>query len=94
MAYAEDIKEWIRENSEKHGGSEISLLGKSFAVISGHKGLSSLSSEEVVVRLRKGSVRLLGEEIGVEKASPCEIYLRGAFRSVEFLSDREEGGRS
>ena len=91
MAYAEDFRDRIQRTAEEKGGSEISLYGKSFAVISGHKGLSSLSSGEAVVRLKRGSVRLVGEDIRVEKASPFEIYLRGAFHAVEFLPDRAEG---
>ena len=91
MAYAEDFKDRIKRAAEERGGSEISLYGKSFSVISGHQGLSSISPCEVVVRLGQGRVRFLGEGLGVEKASPYEICVGGALRSVEFLSDREEG---
>ena len=93
MAYADDLKDILRKAGEPVG-SEIALYGRDCVVFSGHKGLTSLSSEEVVVRLGKGGVRVVGEELKVEKASPQEIYLRGNILSLSFFSDREEGGES
>ncbi|HAE89317.1 MAG TPA: hypothetical protein DCG79_05605 [Clostridiales bacterium] len=80
MAFCEDVKRIFGEDF----GAEV-LLGFSGAVVSGHKGLSLISDEEVVVRLKKGGVRIAGECLCVKKASPTEIFVAGRVRAVEFL---------
>lgn len=89
MAYSEDIKRVFQGGAGLGGGSEIYLLDRSVVVLSGHKGLLSLSPEEVVVRLKEGVVVLSGEELRVQKISPTEVYLQGRVLSLSF--PREEG---
>ena len=86
MAFCEDVKRIFGEDF----GYEVSLFGFSGAVVSGHKGLSSISAEEVVVRLKKGGVRIAGECLCVKKASPTEVYVTGRVRAVEFLPPTAE----
>ena len=88
MAFSEDFERVFSPAKEWLDGSEISLKGRSFTVISGHKGLSRLSSEEIVVRLKKGCVSIKGSSMKVAKASPDEIYLSGEISSVEFSLER------
>ena len=73
------------------GGAEICLRGKRFLVVAGHKGLLSLSQTEVVIRLVKGRVIVLGEGLKVQKMSPSEIYLEGKISSLTL--PEEEGAR-
>ena len=89
MAFSEDIKKVFHKGSEEISGAEISLLGRSLVVISGHKGLSSLCENEVVVRLKGGRVRVVGENLRVEKVSPAEVYLCGKIAGVEFPASNE-----
>lgn len=84
MIYAEDVKKIFKQKTELFGGAEISVFDSEALVVSGHKGLLSLSSEEVVVRLKTGCLRVLGGGLSVLKASPSEIYLSGAIRALEF----------
>ena len=89
MAYSEDIKSVFKEDGLSP--VEVSLYGSRALVISGHKGLSSISEEEIVVRRKRGSIRVCGSDLKVEKASPDELFLSGEIRVVEFLPPRSEG---
>ena len=75
----------FREKGAEIVGSEISLFGDAALVISGHKGLSAISPEEIVVRRKRGSVRVTGESLRLEKASPLELYVAGRIHAVEFV---------
>ena len=89
MAFSEDVKKVFHIGSEGLGGSEICVKGN-LVVISGHKGLLSLSEEEVSVRLHSGRVLLSGKGLAVKMASPSEIYVEGRIDSLLF--PREEEG--
>ncbi len=71
-------------------GCEVALYGNSALVVSGHKGLRSLSSEQVVVRVKKGALVIAGSDLAVVKAGPEEIYVSGVIRSLTF-GDRNSG---
>ena len=89
MAFSEDVKR-VFHREEGHGnGSEICLLDRSLVVISGHKGLLSLSDAEIVVRLKTGRVSVTGERLSARRASPSEIYVEGRIDSLSFP---REGG--
>ena len=89
MAYLEDLKGIFGEREGGFLHSEVSLYGSSALVISGHRGLSFLSQEEIVVRRKKGSIRVVGRALRVEKAGPDELYVTGDIRSVEFVDPSE-----
>lgn len=88
MVYSEDVREIFRRGMDDLGGREILLLPAG-AVVSGHKGLASLSSQEIGVRLREGIALFSGEGLRLEKASPSEIFISGRIRSV-ILPEKEE----
>ena len=88
MAYSEDIKKVFRREGEGLGRSEITLFDRSLVVISGHKGLLSLTETEIVVRLPSGLLGITGTGLFVRKASPTEIYVEGR---ISALSYPEEG---
>ena len=90
MAFSEDVKKVFHIGSEGLDGSEICFRGNHLVVISGHKGLLSLSEEEVSIRLRSGRVLLSGKGLAVKMASPSEIYVKGRIDSLLF--PREEEG--
>ena len=90
MAYMDDIKRIF--GSERVGDCEVLLTGSSALVISGHKGLSSLSDEEIVVRRKKGCIRVVGRALRLLQGSPAELYIAGDIRSVECLDPSSEVG--
>lgn len=90
MAFFEDITRVFGSLGGLDVRSEISLIGRSCAVISGHKGLCSITSDEVVVRLGKGQVRIAGSDLKVQKASSSEIFVFGGISSVSFPGAEKE----
>ena len=83
MVFSEDIKRVFKDKAQAAHGCEVTLSGGQL-VVSGHKGLAALSSEEVVVRLKRGVLRVTGASLSVVRASPSEVYVSGAFRCLEF----------
>ena len=84
MAFHEDIKRVFRAEEKAGSGSEIYLLDRSKVVISGHRGLSFLSPERIVVRLRAGVLELMGESLAARQVSPTEIYVEGKILTLSF----------
>ena len=87
MAYSEDLKRIFGEREGGFASCELSLYGTSALVVAGHKGLSFLSSEEIVVRRKRGSIRIKGEGLALKKASPSEIYIAGKIVAVEYVGE-------
>ena len=90
MVYSEDVKRIFRERGEELVGCEVSLLGNTALVISGHRGLCSLSPEEIVVRRKRYTLRVTGSDLRLEKASPAELYVSGVIRAIECVDPRHE----
>ena len=84
MIYAEDLKRIFGENADRLVGSEITIYGSSALVITGHKGLSSLTPEEIVVRRKNGNITVCGQGLRLLKAGPEELYIAGEIRSVSY----------
>jgi len=91
MVYVEDIKRIFGEKAEKIGACEVALFGTSALVVSGHKGISAVSPTEIVVRLKQGLVRVIGDALRLVKASPSELYVSGKIRAVEYPEINEVG---
>ena len=87
MAFSEDVKKVFHRTDGQVGGSEICLSDRSFVVISGHKGLLSLSDGEIVIRLKNGRVSIVGEGLSARRASPTEIYVEGRIDSISFPNE-------
>ena len=83
MAFSEDVKK-LFHREEGRRGSEVCLIDRSLVVISGHKGLLSLSPEEIAVRLPSERLLITGEDLSARRASPTEIYVTGRIRSLSF----------
>ena len=84
MAFSEDAKRVFKGKGELIGSSEVSVYGLSRVVVAGHKGLRSVGPEEIVVRLREGNLRVTGDGLRVDKASPSEIFLEGRISALVF----------
>ena len=90
MVYSEDLSRIFGGVGESLAIGEITLFGTSALVVSGHKGLSSLSSAEIVVRRKGGNLRITGESLRLVKAGPAEIYIAGEIRAVECVAPLSE----
>ena len=87
MAYFQNI---VKELAEKVGVSpfsELHVVNGSYCVLSGHKGLYSISEEEVVVRRRGGRLSVRGAGLRVSAADGGEIVIAGKILSVTYLED-------
>ena len=87
MAYSEDLRSRFHDPNALSVPYEITVYGGSFALISGQKGLFSISDEEIVARLKKGKARVRGSELKVKCASRDEIYVSGKIKGVEIEYD-------
>ena len=87
MAFPEDVKRVFHREEGRSGASEICLIDSSLVVISGHKGLLSLSEGEIVVRLKAGRIAVTGQGLAARRVSPTEIYLEGRVDTLSFLSE-------
>ena len=89
MAYSEDVGKVFHRKREALGRSEILLYDRRLVVISGHKGLISLSGGEIVIRLPAGRLVVTGDGLFARKASPSEIYVEGRIDAVTFPGEAE-----
>ena len=87
MAYLQNLRKKITENSEALPAPEVQILGRERCVIAGHKGLYSLSEEEVVVRRRNDRVLVRGRRLRVQEADQTEICICGEVHSLEFIAE-------
>ena len=87
MAYLSDLYKKLSEKAELFPLPEVHLLGNAGCVIAGHRGLYSLSDEEVIVRRKYDRVRVVGKGLKAESADESEIVLLGEILSVSLLSE-------
>ena len=87
MAYPEDLKRIFGEREGGFASCELSLYGSTALVVAGHRGLSFLSAEEVVVRRKGGNIRITGKDLSLKKASPFELYISGKISCIEYLGE-------
>ena len=87
MAYLSDLLSRFGSSDALSARYEVSVYGGNFALISGQKGLSSISEEEVVARVKGGKIRIFGENLKVRCASREEVYVSGKIQGVETLYD-------
>ena len=87
MAYLQELKRRSSEIAGAFPSSEVQIIGRKKCVIAGHKGLYSLTTEEVVVRRRGDRILVRGAGLRVEDADEGEIRIGGEILSVEFLPE-------
>ena len=52
-------------------------------MIEGHRGITSFRDEEVIVRVRGGSVKINGRKLIVEEINGEEVLVKGSITTVE-----------
>lgn len=66
-------------------GYKITLLSGKEIVVEGHKGLSSCSEQEIVVRVRGGKVAITGSDLLIDEINHEELFIRGIIDSIGVL---------
>ncbi|MBQ9370335.1 MAG: hypothetical protein IJU10_04590 [Clostridia bacterium] len=86
MAYLQEFRKKI---AEVVGAPvpEVQILGRTKCIVAGHKGLYSLSEDEVVIRRWDGRLLLRGRGLHVEDADEEEIRIGGEILAVEFAAE-------
>lgn len=62
--------------------SRIVFFYKEGVVVEGHSGLLDCKAEEIVFRIKKEKVRIVGEELRLERVTPDQLFIRGKIKSV------------
>jgi sporulation protein YqfC len=67
------------------GESFINIIGRSRIKLENHRGLMECTPQSVGVRLKKGLLRIGGEELVIAEILSDALEVTGEIRSVEFL---------
>jgi len=82
MNFIEEMYEKIHKPDAENYKFSVLVFENGAALIEGHKGLISLSQEEIKVKLIKGSVTLLGSELSICYISKTELCIAGKISGV------------
>lgn len=53
-------------------------------MVEGHKGLLQFDSAKVVVKLKKGSVSIVGDGLVIASSQSKELVVKGAIKNINF----------
>ena len=65
------------------------MIGQIHAYIENHDGLTAFSDTELILKMKKGSVKITGESFVLKMMLPEEILLEGTITDVRFVRDEE-----
>ena len=68
-----------------HGLPRLTLTGDRQLLIEQHRGLTRYSTEEIVIALQKGSVRLTGKNLRLVPMDKEAVLIAGEIRCLEYL---------
>ena len=77
MSYKKEVQNKLKSNLEGIGNSFTVTLEKGYAVIEGHKGIIQFDKEQIVVKLKKGSVIFKGNDLSIASSQSKELVIRG-----------------
>ncbi|HLT56897.1 MAG TPA: sporulation protein YqfC [Bacillota bacterium] len=63
----------------------ITVIGQIHAYIENHDGLTAFSDTELILKMKKGSVKITGESFVLKMMLPEEILLEGTITDVKFI---------
>ncbi|MCL2631068.1 MAG: YabP/YqfC family sporulation protein [Firmicutes bacterium] len=64
------------------GGDKVSIFSGKGAFIEGHKGVFSVSEEEIVIKLKKEKVYISGNGLKITEINASEIYIIGKISGI------------
>ncbi|MBB6454315.1 sporulation protein YqfC [Salirhabdus euzebyi] len=65
----------------------ITTIGQLHAYIENHKGLVTFTEKEILLKMKKGYVRLRGENFVLKTMLQEEIIVEGKIREVQYLDE-------
>ncbi len=77
MSYNKEIQSKLKNNLEGIGNNFTITLDKGYAVIEGHKGIVQFDKEQIVVKLKKGSVIFKGNDLIIASSQSKELVIKG-----------------
>ena len=83
MSYKSEILEKLKNNSNSIEPYNITA-GKGYVVVEGHKGLLQFDRAKVVVKLKKGSVSIVGDGLVIASSQSKELVVKGAIKNINF----------
>lgn len=83
MSYKNEIQHKLKKQPNT---VEPYLLtaGKGYVVVEGHKGLLQFDVLKVVVKLKKGSIAISGEELVIASSQDKELVIKGKISNISF----------
>ena len=77
MSYKNEIQSKLKSNVEGIGNSFTVTIDKGYAVIEGHKGIVQFDNEQIIVKLKKGSVIFKGKNLSIASSQSKELVIKG-----------------
>lgn len=66
-------------------GYKVTIKADKQLLIEGHKGVSSYTLQEVIIRVKGGKLKISGDELNIAEINEEELFLEGKFNSLEVL---------
>ncbi|MDE7192047.1 MAG: YabP/YqfC family sporulation protein [Clostridia bacterium] len=82
MSYKKEIQSKLKNNLDGIGNSFTITLEKGYAVIEGHKGIVQFDKEQIIVKLKKGSVIFKGGDLSIASSQSKELVIKGFIADV------------
>ena len=77
MSYKNEIQNKLKSNIDAVGNNFTITLDKGYAVIEGHKGIVQFGGEQIIVKLKKGSVVFKGKDLSIASSQSKELVIKG-----------------
>lgn len=77
MSYKKEIQSKLKNNIDAVGNYFTITLDKGYAVIEGHKGIVRFDNEQIIVKLKKGSVIFKGKDLSIASSQSKELVIKG-----------------
>ncbi|MDE6211134.1 MAG: YabP/YqfC family sporulation protein [Clostridia bacterium] len=82
MSYKKEIQSKLKSNIDGIGNTFTITLDKGYAVIEGHKGIVQFDKEQIIVKLKKGSVIIKGSDLSIASSQSKELVIKGDVTDV------------
>ena len=84
MAFLDNVVEKLKiTSSTLLSNYSISVYGGVGAHIEGHRGVGYMSDEEIVFKLKKGTLSIKGDALKIKEIDTYDAYVTGKITGVE-----------
>lgn len=90
MAFLELTAKKLKSELSSVLSSSVSLYFGVGAHVEGHKGLISLTSEEIIFKFKKGKIIIAGQNLSLVEITEHDAYLGGKVFSINTVGDIDE----